>query len=130
MQKPLDAYPFLDEDKARRVTTSRSFKMLIYEVNLLIENEIKKDYERWLPTHIEAMLEKPGFVSANWFEVSNDEQTEWVVHYHVKSEDDLERYFLEDAPTMRQQAIDLFGDRFDATRRVLSLKAHSHHAQS
>lgn len=96
--------------------------LVLYEVNLTINNEIYDDYYRWLILHMDEMLRFRGFKKAM---VSKDHAYEdkpvakLVVHYTVATEDDLNEYLKNHAATMRQESINKFGDKFSATRRVL-----------
>lgn len=102
--------------------------MLLYEVNLEVAAEIKNKYESWLPGHIERLLRFPGFVQAFWFERSpEDEQSQssaslWTIHYTVEDRQALDEYLDKHAAEVRQEAIDLFGDKFKATRRILNFR--------
>ena len=49
--------------------------MIIYEVNIRILAEAAEDYAVWLDDHIRQILEIDGFVSAEWFEVEEDQET-------------------------------------------------------
>ncbi len=52
--------------------------MLLYEVNIRTLAEISADYERWLDSHISAILEIDGFESAEWFTVEEDAQADRI----------------------------------------------------
>ena len=102
--------------------------MIIYEVNLTIQNEIADSFGIWLQEHIADLLKIDGFESAHWFERKAEEnedektQTLWTVQYHLQNHSVLQNYFDHHAPQMRQDGIDRFGKKFYATRRVLELK--------
>jgi len=93
----------------------------IYEVTLSIEPEIIDAFDGWLAEHLEAMLELPGFVKADIFELEEDERgrAQRVAQYYLESEADLEHYLAGPAQAMRQAAIDRFAEQFEATRRIL-----------
>lgn len=99
--------------------------MIIYEVNLEVEESIKFKYAGWLPAHIEKMMKIPGFTNAYWFSRQNEiegkpqDKTLWTLHYVVKDEAALKDYFNNQAKAMRQETIDLFGNAFKAERRIL-----------
>jgi hypothetical protein len=94
---------------------------VIYEVSLEIEHDVVGEFDAWLAGHIDDMLTIPGFVSARTFTQANSDagRARRVTHYHLESEADLERYLSGPAAAMRQAAIDRFGDRFNASRRIL-----------
>jgi hypothetical protein len=102
--------------------------MLIYEVNLEVEDDAAAAYAGWLADHIQKMLTFKGFTSAQWFfrlpEEEGREATSkklWTVQYMVESTESLEEYFQQHAEATRKEAEDRFGGKFKAERRVLHL---------
>ena len=93
----------------------------IYEVTFNVDREIVEAFDAWLATHVTEMLEIPGFLKAETFELEGDEQgrARRVTHYYLASEEDLELYLAGPANAMRQSSIDQFADQFEANRRVL-----------
>lgn len=93
----------------------------IYEVTFNVDREIVEAFDAWLATHVTEMLEIPGFLKAETFELEDDEQgrARRVTHYYLASEEDLEQYLAGPANAMRQSSIDQFADQFEASRRVL-----------
>lgn len=101
--------------------------MVIYEVNLDVEGGIAAEYERWLAAHVQEMLEIDGFFRARWYErLPNDEGRAgedvklWTVQYDVYTREQLDDYFRRHAARMRGEGIERFGDRFSASRRILT----------
>ncbi len=94
--------------------------MVIYEVNLLIDDEIYNDYYEWLKVHIQEMLVFKGFILCDIFEIESDKK-ELSVQYKVKSREDLEDYFLNHAEKMRNGGIKKFTGKFSANRRILKM---------
>jgi hypothetical protein len=102
--------------------------MLIYEVNLEVEEEINYKVAGWLTEHIQKVLTLKGFKVAYWFfrkaEDENSQTTNktlWTIQYVVEDRPTLDAYFNEQAPQMRKEAIDRFGDKIHITRRILNL---------
>lgn len=92
----------------------------IYEVTLSVEREIVEAFDAWLENHVREMLDLPGFLKAETFELEDDEErARRVTHYYLASEEDLEQYLAGPANEMRQSGIDRFADQFEASRRVL-----------
>jgi hypothetical protein len=92
-----------------------------YEVALAPDPAILKEFDLWLEGHVAEMLRLPGFESAT-IHPAEDPSTgrpERVVRYRLAGRDALERYLREDAPRMRADGLDRFGDRFSATRRII-----------
>jgi len=102
--------------------------MIIYEVNLSIQKEIADSYKQWLKKHMSEMLKIEGFNKAQMFYRDPTDATPkdenvilLTIHYTINDRKNLERYFSHEAKKMRQEAMDLFGNKFSATRRVLEL---------
>ncbi|MBX9696435.1 MAG: DUF4286 family protein [Cyanobacteria bacterium] len=101
--------------------------MIIYEVNLEVDDDINHKMAGWLPGHIEKLCTMKGFNGAHWyFRRPEDEgkqtgRTLWTIHYLVESRQDLDNYLNGHAESMRQEAFDKFGDKFSASRRILNL---------
>jgi hypothetical protein len=94
--------------------------MVLYEVNLRVANEIAEDAAVWLRGHIDQMLRIEGFQRAAWYYQNPEAHIQqWTVVYHVSKWKLLERYFGTQAAEMRKEALDRFGDRIQAGRRVL-----------
>lgn len=97
--------------------------MCIYEVNLQISNPILASYREWLNEHIQKILKLEGFLTAHLFLVQEPEPktgtTQLCVQYQLRDQAALTRYLREDAPRLRAEGTQLFGDQFQATRRVL-----------
>lgn len=108
--------------------------MLVYEVNLRVAPDVEADYRAWLSGHVLDVLACDGFVSATQFADDAPDPDGWarlVVHYAVADRAALDRYFAHDAPRLRAEGVDRFGDRFAASRRILTLEAvHSAHEWS
>jgi len=92
----------------------------IYEVTLCIDREIAADVDHWLAAHIEEMLLLPGFIGAKTFALDDERgRIRRVTHYYLESDAALEQYLGGPAASMRQATVEEFGERFDASRRVL-----------
>ena len=94
---------------------------IVYEVNLKVVKSISATYLDWLNEHIKDMLQLPGFTDAKLYQEVQEmlDHDHFVVQYHLESESDLNSYLSNQAPQMRQQGLNLFGNQFSATRRVL-----------
>ena len=101
---------------------------VIYEVTLTIESGIADEFDEWLEQHVADMLEVPGFVSAESFKLESDDEryVRRVTRYTLEGKDELDAYLAGPATAMRQDGIDRFGDRFEASRRILA----PHHTDS
>lgn len=95
--------------------------MIVYEVNLNVDQDIAADYLLWLKHHMQEMLQHQGFVSAELYEVmdENPDQQKWCCHYLLKDQQSLDDYLQNHAASMRNDGIQRFGDRFSASRRIM-----------
>jgi Domain of unknown function (DUF4286) len=100
-----------------------SAKRVIYEVNIEVDAAAHDDYRVWLRGHIEEMLALPGFTGAKVFDVLEPPPSAGriglSVHYALKDREALDDYLRDHAPRLRADGLARFGDRFQASRRVL-----------
>ena len=94
--------------------------MVIYEVNLEIDQSIYAEYIPWLEKHIQDILILPGFIKALLVKDKNA-SNQVSVQYHLESEASLDNYLKNFAPLMRADGINKFKDKFTASRRILKL---------
>jgi len=90
---------------------------IIYEVTSSVTQTIADEYLGWLRKHVQEMLQVDGFEKAH---IHQSDQGGFVVHYHVSTYNALEQYFSKQAPMMRQQGKDRFGDALTISRRILT----------
>lgn len=96
--------------------------MIIYEVNIHVQESIFDNYYAWLLKHIEEMLTFEGFKKAEIGLVENQENSnekKLRISYAIHSYSDLENYFNTHAPRMRAEGMEKFPNQFSATRRVI-----------
>src|SRR5688572_790768 len=96
--------------------------MVIYEVNLNINNDIYQDYYKWLLEHVEQILKFDGFKKAEIGLIEHDGsdgQKRIRVSYVISAYHDLENYLTYHAPSMRADSIEKFGTQFSASRRII-----------
>jgi hypothetical protein len=101
--------------------------MLIYNVTTNIDDSVHSQWLHWMKEkHIPEILATGKFSSARLTKVMVEEElggTTYSVQYTTDSKDSLEKYFSEDAPKLRAEAIQLFGDKMLAFRTELELLA-------
>jgi hypothetical protein len=102
--------------------------MLIYEVNLELEEDINYKVAGWLSEIIQKVLASKGFKIAYWFfrkpedeGSSASDKTLWTIHYIVEDQSSLNTYLNEQSPKIRTEAIDRFGEKLQITYRTLNL---------
>jgi len=96
---------------------------VIYEVTVACDPAVDADLRDWLPDHVGAMLELPGFTGARILDVVPAAEGEWpahTVHYTLTDQAALEEYFARHAEGMREATERRFGERVRIERRVLT----------
>ena len=72
-------------------------------------------------TQSENLTSASSFKDAEWLVVEGDDKVvRWSIRYRVSDRAALETYFNKYAPDLRAEGQKLFGDRFTASRRILS----------
>lgn len=96
--------------------------MVIYEVNLTVNNDIFHEFYAWLVKHAEEILRFTGFQQAEIAKekMNVSEAVKLTVRYTLSSEDDLNHYLTHHAPAMREDGIKRFGNQFSAVRRIFT----------
>ncbi|HHT0592925.1 TPA: DUF4286 family protein [Legionella anisa] len=98
--------------------------MVIYEVNLAIDEAVYPQFQLWLKKHVKEMLQLPGFMQACILKPENEkteDQEKLTVQYQLEDRASLNIYFAEFAPKMREEGLNLFKDKFSAQRRVFEV---------
>ena len=97
--------------------------MIVYEVNLEFDVAIAAAYRAWLATHIQQILELPGFVSAQVHEVVDPLPTAGrnglSVRYVVRDLESFESYQRDHASRLRADGLERFGEEGVRIRRRL-----------
>lgn len=97
--------------------------MIIYNVTINIHESVHDEWLHWMQhSHIPDVLATGKFVSANLVKVMIVEEmggTTYSVQFWTDSKEKLEKYYLEDAPRLRQISQEKFGDKMLAFRTEL-----------
>ena len=97
--------------------------MVVYEVNLAVDDDVADDYAVWLGPHIDEIVALDGFVDAEWWAVESEEapggRVRWCIQYRLRTRDALEAYLDHHADRLRGDGLARFAGRFEASRRVL-----------
>lgn len=95
--------------------------MVIYEVNLDIQDAIADEYLSWLKQHVNDIIAFQGFDSYTIYKVedNNTKNKKFTVQYQVDSRESLQHYLDNHASVMRAEAVEKFGDQFSANRRIM-----------
>lgn len=98
--------------------------MYIYNVTINIEDSVHDTWLAWMKTeHIPAMLDTRKFTKALMTKVQIEEEmggATYSVQYHTDSKETLEKYYAENAETLRAQG-KAFEGKFVAFRTELAV---------
>ncbi|WP_396185110.1 DUF4286 family protein [Flavobacterium sp.] len=99
--------------------------MIIYNVTTNIHESVREKWMIWMQhKHIPEMLATGKFSSARMVRVLIEEEmggTTYSVQYITDSKETLDNYYQEDAPKLRDEALQLFGDKMLSFRTELEL---------
>lgn len=99
--------------------------MIIYNVTINLDESIHTKWLQWMKEkHIQEVLNTGKFISARMVKVMVDEEIEgqtYSIQYLAENRAKLESYYLEDAPRLRQEGLQLFGDKMLAFRTELEV---------
>lgn len=99
--------------------------MIIYNVTTNIHESVHDQWMTWMQEkHINDVLATGKFSSARMVKVLIEEEMGGVtysIQYITENKETLQRYYNEDAPRLREEALALFGDKMLAFRTELEL---------
>ena len=99
--------------------------MIIYNVTINIDENLQESWLNWMrDVHIPDMLATGKFTEAKMSQVLVDEEMggiSYSVQYTALNREILDRYYEEDAPRLRQDTQDRFGNQFVAFRTELQV---------
>ena len=97
--------------------------MYIYNVTINIDESVHHQWLKWMKEkHIPDVLATGKFSNAKMCKVLVEEEMGGItysIQYTTDTKETLNRYYKEDANRLRQDAIDLFKDKFVAFRTEL-----------
>ncbi len=99
--------------------------MIIYNVTVNIDDSVHDKWLLWMTEkHIPEVLATGKFVKATFVKVLIVEEmggSTYSTQFFAESAEKLEAYYNEDAPRMRAEGADLFGDKMLAFRTELEV---------
>ena len=99
--------------------------MILYNVTINIHESVHDQWMRWMQEkHIADVLATGKFTAARMVKVLIEEDmggTTYSIQYTTDSKETLQRYYDEDAPRLREEGLQLFGDKMLAFRTELEL---------
>lgn len=97
--------------------------MFIYNVTTHVEPNIEQKWLDWMKEdHLPKMLQTGQFLQAKLFKVITDQDQggiSYATQYHCSTRKEYEDYLALHAPSLRQDAIDRFGNSILAFRTQL-----------
>lgn len=97
--------------------------MHLYNVTVNIEKDHENSWLEWMKNeHIPQMLSTGKFTHARMCKIltdSEDEHPTYAVQYTAENYEFIQKYYQEDAATLRNQSIKHFGDKLIAIRTEL-----------
>ena len=97
--------------------------MYIYNVTVHVELSVEQTWLDWMKNHhLPAMMETGQFTQARLFKVISDQDqggVSYATQYHCASKKEYDTYIEQYAKTLRQDAIDRFGNSILAFRTQL-----------
>ena len=99
--------------------------MILYNVTINIHESVHDQWMQWMQEkHIGDVLATGKFSAARMVKVLVEEEmggTTYSIQYTTDSKETLQRYYDEDAPRLREEGLQLFGDKMLAFRTELEL---------
>ncbi|OYU83447.1 MAG: hypothetical protein CFE24_11350 [Flavobacterium sp. BFFFF2] len=97
--------------------------MIYYNVTINIDQTVEQTWLSWMQNkHIAEVLATGLFQQARMVKIKTDQadgSTSYAVQYTADSMDDLDQYYREHAPRLREEGLQLFGDKMLAFRTEL-----------
>jgi phosphoribosylamine-glycine ligase len=99
--------------------------MIIYNITVNIHESVHKQWLQWVQEkHIPEILATNKFSAAKIVKVLIEEEmggTTYSIQFTTKNKETLEQYYNEDAPKLRLEGIQLFGDKMLTFRTELEV---------
>ena len=99
--------------------------MILYNVTINIHESVHDQWMQWMQEkHIGDVLATGKFSAARMVKVLVEEDMGGItysIQYTTDSKETLQRYYDEDAPRLREEGLQLFGDKMLAFRTELEL---------
>jgi Domain of unknown function (DUF4286) len=99
--------------------------MIIYNISVKINSAIETDWVQWQQQeHIPAIMASGQFSEYKFcklLEQEDDDAATYIVQFVAASHEKYQHYIKHFAPSLRQKALDKWGDRFIAFRSVMEV---------
>lgn len=108
--------------------------MIIYNVTVNIDESIHESWLTWMQNkHISDVLKTGMFTKAKLVKVLVEEEmggTTYAVQYFAPSKEKLNEYQQNYAPKLKQEGLELFGDKMLAFRTELQVLSEYFHSDN
>ncbi|WP_438965135.1 DUF4286 family protein [Flavobacterium sp.] len=107
--------------------------MIIYNITINIDLSVHDKWLLWMKNkHISDVLATGLFKNARFVKVlvQEEEGATYSVQFFVDSRDKLNEYYKNHAPKLRQESLELFGDKMLAFRTELEVLDEYFHAEN
>lgn len=107
--------------------------MIIYNVTINIDHSVHNKWLQWMQNkHINDVLATGLFNNARFVKVlvQEDEGVTYSVQYFSDSKEKLNDYYKNHAPRLRQEGLELFGDKMLAFRTELEVLSEHFHSEN
>ena len=107
--------------------------MIIYNVTVNIDHSIHNKWLQWMQNkHISDVLATGLFNNARLVKVlvNEDEGATYSVQFFSDSKEKLNDYYQNHAPRLRQESLELFGDKMLAFRTELEVLSEHFHSEN
>ncbi len=108
--------------------------MILYNVTINVDASILKQWLQWMKNkHINDVLATGLFTKARLVKVLVEEEMggqTYAVQYFAETKTNLEEYYKNHAPKLRQEGLQLFGDKMLAFRTELEVIEDFYHSEN
>ncbi len=107
--------------------------MIIYNVTINIDHSVHNNWLQWMQNkHINDVLATGLFKNARFVKVlvAEDEGATYSVQFFSDSKEKLNDYYKNHAPKLRQEGLELFGDKMLAFRTELEVLSEHFHSEN
>jgi len=98
--------------------------MYIYNVTINIDESVHQEWLSWIQNHIQDVLSTGKFVSAKLTQVLIEEEMGGVtysIQYTCNTREELDEYYTNDAPKLRNDGMRKFADKMISFRTELKV---------
>lgn len=98
--------------------------MIIYNVTVNIENDVREEWLKWMKEHHIPDVMKTGFFIENKIckvLVDEEQGTTYSIQYTCESVEKLQEYQRDHAPRLQKDVNDRYANKFVAFRTVLEI---------